>query len=142
MVEMQIVDAHHHLWRVQRTPWLAGPPTPRIFGADDAIRRDHLIEEYAADATQHGVVKSIHVQANVASGEEADEVRWASFTGAQVGLVQGVVAFADLATPDVAARLDRLTALPALRGILLIDVHMATRPDLLATTWVYSPSLG
>ena len=44
MTDAQIVDAHHHIWRMQRTPWLAGPPAPRIFGPYDAIRRDYLIE--------------------------------------------------------------------------------------------------
>jgi predicted TIM-barrel fold metal-dependent hydrolase len=35
-----IIDAHHHIWRLSETPWLQGPPVPRIFGAYDAIRRD------------------------------------------------------------------------------------------------------
>jgi len=112
-----IIDAHHHIWRLHRTPWLAGPPVPRIFGSYDAIRRDYLIDEYAADAAPCGVSKSIHVQANVAPGTEAEEVDWASSSGAQAGLVQGVVAFADLAAPDLAATLDQLAARPALRGI-------------------------
>ena len=29
---MRIVDAHHHIWRVDDLPWLYGPPVPRIFG--------------------------------------------------------------------------------------------------------------
>ena len=28
-----IIDAHHHIWRLSETPWLQGPPVPRIFGA-------------------------------------------------------------------------------------------------------------
>jgi predicted TIM-barrel fold metal-dependent hydrolase len=42
---MQIIDAHHHIWRIGHTPCLAGPPVPRIFGTYDAIRHDYLIDE-------------------------------------------------------------------------------------------------
>ncbi len=37
---MRITDAHHHIWWLDRTPWLSGPPAPRIFGEHDALRRD------------------------------------------------------------------------------------------------------
>jgi predicted TIM-barrel fold metal-dependent hydrolase len=80
---------------------------PRIFGEYQGIRRDYLIEEYADDATQHGVVASIHVQANVAAGEALDEVQWASDSGRRHGLVQAVVAYADLAGQQPAAALVR-----------------------------------
>jgi predicted TIM-barrel fold metal-dependent hydrolase len=112
-----IIDSHHHIWQVDRTPWLAGPPAPRIFGRYDAIRRDYLIEDYAADAGPHGVTGSVHVQANVAPGGELDEAEWATASGTRAGLAQAVVAFADLSAPDISAALGRLAAAPALRGI-------------------------
>ena len=65
-----IIDAHHHIWRLSETPWLQGPPVPRIFGAYDAIRRDYAIADYLADAKPSGVVKSVFVQVNVAPGKE------------------------------------------------------------------------
>jgi predicted TIM-barrel fold metal-dependent hydrolase len=117
VADPQIVDAHHHIWRLERTPWLVGPPVPRIFGSYDALRRDYLIEEYAADAGPLGVTASVHVQANVAPGAEVDEVAWAASCGARAGLVQGVVGFADLSAPDVGDTLDRQLAVSALRGI-------------------------
>lgn len=55
-----------------------GATGARIFGSYDALRRDYLIEEYAADARPLGVTASVHVQANVAPGGEVDEVAWAS----------------------------------------------------------------
>jgi len=112
-----IVDAHHHIWRRDRTPWLAGPPAPRIFGEYGALRRDYSIEEYAADGRPHGVTRSVYVQVNVAPGDEVEEVEWAAAAGAREGLVQGVVAFADLAAPDAGDVLDRQLAFSALRGI-------------------------
>src|ERR1700730_1330321 len=113
----RIIDAHHHVWRLDRTPWLAGPPGPRIFGDYDALRRDYSIEEYAADVRGHGVVGSVYVQVNVAPGDEVEEVEWAAGAGAREGLVQGVGAFADLAGPDVGDVLDRQQAVSVLRGV-------------------------
>jgi predicted TIM-barrel fold metal-dependent hydrolase len=49
MSSAPIVDAHHHIWRRDAVPWLAGPPQPRIFGEYGALRRDYLI----ARAGQH-----------------------------------------------------------------------------------------
>ena len=53
-----MIDAHHHVWRLAETPWLNGPPQPRIFGDYEAIRRDYPIEEYLADARAAGVVRA------------------------------------------------------------------------------------
>lgn len=65
-----MIDAHHHIWRLDRLPWLAGDPVPRIFGPHERLRRDYPIEEYAADAHAAGVIGSVYVQANVAPGAE------------------------------------------------------------------------
>jgi predicted TIM-barrel fold metal-dependent hydrolase len=112
-----IIDAHHHLWRAARVPWLAGPAEPRIFGEYGAIRRDYAVEEYMADATPHGVVKSVYVQVNVAPGDEVEEVEWAQSVGDTHGFPHGIVGYANLLAPDVAATLDRERAHPRLRGI-------------------------
>ncbi len=112
-----IVDAHHHIWRLDRTPWLSGPVVPRIFGDYRPLRRDYSIAEFAEDARKLGVVKSIYVQVNVAKGDEVEEVAWAGDQGAKENLVQGIVGFADLGDPKVADVLDAQCALPRLRGI-------------------------
>jgi predicted TIM-barrel fold metal-dependent hydrolase len=123
-----IVDAHHHIWRRDHTPWLSGPMLPRIFGDYGSIRRDYLIEEFAADAVSHGVTGSIHVQANVAPSGAVDEAQWASDSGRRRGLVQAVVAYADLGQPDIADQLDRLLAVSAVRGIRQ-QLHWHHRPE-------------
>jgi predicted TIM-barrel fold metal-dependent hydrolase len=38
---LDIIDAHHHIWRQADQPWLNGPMVPRIFGPYEAIRRDY-----------------------------------------------------------------------------------------------------
>ena len=109
-----IIDAHHHVWRLDHTPWLQGPTVPRIFGAYDAIRRDYLMDEYRADAAPCGVVQSVYIQVNVAPGEEVAEAAWVQ------SLKDGpaaISAFADLAAPGVATTLDALAALGKVRAI-------------------------
>jgi predicted TIM-barrel fold metal-dependent hydrolase len=112
-----IVDAHHHIWLRDRTPWLQGPTVPRIFGDYTAIKRDYGIEEFAADSAPHGVTQSVYVQVNVAPGDEVWEAEWAAREGLRHELVQAVTAFCDLSHPNASAVLDRLAANPRVRGI-------------------------
>src|SRR3712207_7553938 len=35
----ELVDSHHHIWRVADLPWLSGAPVPRIFGPYEPIDR-------------------------------------------------------------------------------------------------------
>jgi predicted TIM-barrel fold metal-dependent hydrolase len=133
-----IIDAHHHIWRLAATPWLQGPPVPRIFGAYDALRRDYPIDEFARDATRAGVVKSVFVQVNVAPGGEVDEVAWVNSVANDQGFPHAITAFADLASPDVADVLDRQIALGRVRAVRQ-QIHwhenmlyrFASRPDVM-----------
>ena len=113
----RIIDAHHHIWRLDKTPWLNGPMVPRIFGAYDPLRRDYPIAEYLADAGPAGVVKSVYVQVNVAPGAEVEEVQWVQSIADQHGFPHGIVGYADLASPQVADTLDRQLSCKNLRGI-------------------------
>lgn len=134
-----IIDAHHHIWRLEATPWLQGPPVPRIFGAYDAIRRDYTIDEYLADAAPSGVVKSVYVQVNVAPGREVEEVAWVQSVADGHGFPQAITAFADLSAPDVAAVLDRELSAGNTRAIRQ-QLHwhekplyrFAVRPDIMS----------
>jgi predicted TIM-barrel fold metal-dependent hydrolase len=128
VVAAHIVDAHHHIWRVDQTPWLLGPMVPRIFGDYEAIRRDYLIDEFAKDASAHGVVASIHVQANVAANAAFEEAEWTGDSGKRAGLVQAVVGYADLVRPDIADQLDGLLTLTAVQGVRQ-QLHWHPRPE-------------
>ena len=113
----RVIDAHHHIWRLHKTPWLNGPQQPRIFGDYAAIQRDYLIDEFAQEAVPHGVDASVYVQINVAPGEEVEEVEYVSDQGARAGLMQSIVAYADLAASSVGETLDRLREAGPVRGI-------------------------
>jgi predicted TIM-barrel fold metal-dependent hydrolase len=111
------VDAHHHIWWLDRTPWLSGPPVPRIFGDYAALRRDYPIEEFAADAADGAVTGSVYVQVNVAPGDEVTEVAWVAAAAARTRLPSGIVGYADLAADDLDATLDAQLSAGPLRGI-------------------------
>jgi predicted TIM-barrel fold metal-dependent hydrolase len=112
-----IIDAHHHIWRFDKTPWLNGPPVPRIFGAYEPLRRDYTIEEYLADARPSGVTQSVYVQVNVAPGEEVEEVAWVQSVAERSGFPHAITAFADLLAADVGDVLDRELAAGNVRAI-------------------------
>lgn len=114
---IELVDAHHHIWLRDRTPWLQGPTVPRIFGDYTPIKRDYTVEEFAADSAPHGVTQSVYVQVNVAPGDEVWEAAWARAEGKRLGLVQAVTAFCDLADPAAGDVLDQLLATDGVRSI-------------------------
>lgn len=132
------IDAHHHIWELKRIPWLAGPMLPRIFGEYSALRRDYPVDAFKRDLAPHGITGSVHVQANVGPGDEVAETAWLQAIADVHGVPNGIVAYADLAAPDVAALLDRHAAHANLRGIRQ-QLHwhanpqysFAPRPDLM-----------
>jgi predicted TIM-barrel fold metal-dependent hydrolase len=133
-----IIDSHHHIWRLADVPWLAGPPVPRIFGEYGPLRRDYLIDDFISDATPHGVIKSVYAQINVAGGREVDEVAWVQSNASRRGFPHAISGYADLASPEVGAVLDRELAAGNLRAIRQ-QLHwhekplyrFAGRPDLM-----------
>ncbi|QYU67496.1 amidohydrolase family protein [Leptolyngbya sp. 15MV] len=131
-----VVDAHHHIWRQADLDWLQGAERPRIFGPYRPIMRDYPIEEFRADAAPLGVTKSVYVQANWPNDRAFEEAAWVQAEADRAGAIAGIVAFADFARPDVRAHLERLKALPLMRGIrqqlhwhLTPLYRFAPRPD-------------
>ncbi len=114
---MDIIDAHHHIWRKRDLPWLMGPMQPRIFGPYEAIRRDYSIEDYLADIEGRGVVKSVYVQANWAPDRFEDEVAWVQATAERAGWPHAIVGYCDMTVEDARPALDRLAKYPLMRGI-------------------------
>ena len=118
---MQIVDAHHHLWDLGKLhyPWLA-EPIDHPMGDYAAIRRNYLIGDFRADAAGQGLVKSVHVQAEVDHADPVAETAWLQAVAddpASGGLPSGIVAYADLASPEVDGVLERHCSHANMRGI-------------------------
>ena len=112
-----IIDAHHHIWRQDDLPWLAGPMLPRIFGPYEALRRDYPVAEFLADLESTGVTKSVYVQANWAPERFEDETAWVQKTADETGWPHAIVGFADFMSEDVRPQLARLAKYSLLRGI-------------------------
>ena len=110
-----IIDAHHHIWRQADLDWLRGEEQPRIFGPYRPIMRDYPLAEFIDDAAPLGITQSVYVPANWPNDRAFDEASWVQEEA--LGMIGGIVAFADFADPALAARLARLRGLPALRGI-------------------------
>ena len=117
MKSIPTIDAHHHIWRLADVPWLSGPQVPRIFGPYKPICRDYPISEYRSDTAGCDIVKSIYIQTNWPAGKSLDEAQWVQSVADETGWPHANVAHADLADPDAASLLKRLSDLPATRGI-------------------------
>jgi predicted TIM-barrel fold metal-dependent hydrolase len=113
---LPIVDAHHHIWRQADQPWLQGPTVPRIFGAYDAIKRDYPVEEFIADLSGTGVVKSVYVQTNWAKERAVEEVEWVQRQADRAGWPHAIVSFVDFQSEDAARVMAAQARSPLMRG--------------------------
>jgi predicted TIM-barrel fold metal-dependent hydrolase len=115
-----IVDAHHHLWDLDRNlyPWLRAEPDPDAWVGDvTPIRRSYLVEEYLAEASACGVERSVHVQAEWDPRDPVGETRWLQGVADRDGFPHAIVAAARLEDPDVDQVLEEHAAFPNVRGI-------------------------
>jgi predicted TIM-barrel fold metal-dependent hydrolase len=114
---IDIIDAHHHIWRRRDLPWLDGPMQPRIFGPYEPIRRDYPISEYLADIAGCDVTRSVYVQANWAKNAFEDEVAYVQHAADETGFPQAIVGYADFLADDARPQFDRLTKYRGMRGL-------------------------
>ena len=119
---MRIVDAHHHLWdrELHSYPWLAAPTVSGLVGDTTALCQNYLLPEFMADAASLELVKSVHLQAEIDHRLAVEETRWlqsiADAPGSG-GFPHGIVAYADLAEPQVDGTLAAHAAFANARGI-------------------------
>jgi predicted TIM-barrel fold metal-dependent hydrolase len=118
-----VVDSHHHIWRMADLPWLQGPMVPRIFGPYEAVRRDYLVEEYVGDVTSEGVNAAVYVQPNWALDRVVDEVRWVQSVYDATGWPQAVVGSADLFDPGAGEVLRQQKAVSSLVRGTRLQLH-------------------
>jgi predicted TIM-barrel fold metal-dependent hydrolase len=116
---MQIIDAHHHLWDLERHdyPFLR-PETVHPVGDLTPICRNYQVEDFLADAVGLELVKSVHLQAEMT--DPVQETAWLQAVAddpAGRGFPHAIVAYADLADPGVETVLERHCAHPNMRGI-------------------------
>ena len=117
---MEIVDAHHPFWDLDRNylPWLRDePPIPFRYGDYRALRRNYLPVDYARDTAGFRIKGSVYVEAEWDRRDPVAETRWIHAVADRAGLPSVVVAHAALDRPDIADVLAAHAAFPRVRGI-------------------------
>ena len=115
-----IVDAHHHLWDLERNhyPWLRAEPDPDAWVGDlQPIRRNYLVDEYMAEVGASGIVKSVHVEAACDPNDSVGETRWLQAVADRNGFPHAIVAAARLQDPRIDDVLEDHLRSANLRGI-------------------------
>ena len=104
------VDAHHHVWRLDRGDYGWLRPTPRLA----PICRDYGLDQLRPSLAAAGIGATVLVQA----APTVAETRYLlDVAGASQGLVRGVVGWIDLAAPDTTTILVELAANRLLKSI-------------------------
>jgi len=116
-----ITDAHCHLWDLgmDRHPWLR-PKAGAIQALGDLgpIRRNYLVDDYRRDAANQNVVASVHIEAAWdRSDDPLAEIEWLDTLDKSSGVAIRYIGFADLASPDAGAALDRLAQVERCVGV-------------------------
>ena len=112
-----ILDAHHHLWRLNTPPhpWLNGGPGP--------LARDVLPADYGLTFADFPVVGTVWIEA-LAADPGLELQMAADWHAANPGLCNALVGHLPLDAPDIEDRLDTmLERQPLLRGIRDIVSH-------------------
>ena len=119
MDALPVIDPHHHLYDLKtgRYPWLQDEMLDRVFGDYSAIRRDYLIDDFRADIKNQNVVKTVHLQVEYDHNDPVAETRWLQGVANQHGYPHGIVAFADLSSPELQQTLEAHCEFPNVRGI-------------------------
>jgi len=120
MIE-QIVDAHHHLWNLNKIhyPWLTERGVMRFFGDPTLIQHDYLAGDFLDDIGDLPVRSSVHIQVGAASSDSVAETRWLQSEAQRgpLGIPNAIVAFCDLADAKAGEILDAQAESGNLRGI-------------------------
>ncbi len=123
MQDLQIVDAHMHLWDLDaiRYPWLTPPLPVGITGDVRSIAKTYLLEDYLRDAGGEGskthVTKVIHVEAGANPADSLQETRWLQRVADTHEFPQALVAHAELNDANVEALLAEHASHRNVRGI-------------------------
>lgn len=116
MIDVPIVDAHHHLCRLgMGYPWLSGAPTARYHGDDTVLRHDYLVPDYLRDFGDLPLAASVAVENG--AGDPLEEARWIDGVCGRRRRPMVQVAKADLSDPAAGEMLDALGDLLSVRGV-------------------------
>ncbi len=124
MADVPFVDTHVHFWdrslpELGGYAWLdpGGEPSP-VMGVYDAVKMPrYWADDFVAETRFANVSKSVHVQAALGIEDPVEETRWLQAFAERLGHPHGIVAYADLGSPDAERTLDRHLEFANVRGI-------------------------
>lgn len=118
MNDIQIIDAHHHLWDLttQKYAWLLHESKTHL-GYYRPIMHDYLVEDYLTDIQNQNVIKSVHLQAGWERKDPVGETAWLQRVADKRGFPHGIVAYANLAEDNVEKTLAAHCEYKNMRGI-------------------------
>ena len=113
-----IIDAHHHLWDLDRVlSWLCDPePIPFRYGDYSALKRSYLLADYRRDSASLNIVKTVHMEAEWNRTDPAGETKWLE-PSMQRGFPNAIVGHAEPHRQDIADVLAAHAGSSLVRGI-------------------------
>lgn len=115
-----LIDAHHHLWDLQRNyyPWLSNRPEEHFFlGNYEQLKKNYLPEDYLRDARGHNVLATVHCEAEWDREDQVGETRWLSEVSALYGFPDAIVAHAWFDTENAEEIIAAQASFTLVRGI-------------------------
>lgn len=126
-MKYELIDSHTHFWDIDRFCYF-------WMGAHvDALRRNYLPEDLKPVVDRNGFNRIVLVQA----AHSMEESRWLLRLAKSNDFIAGVVAWADLASPELGRALDELQTHTKFKGVRHLmeeepDDAWMVRPDVLA----------
>lgn len=126
-----IVDAHHHLWDLERNsyPWLTGKMMPKVFGDHyELIRNTFLMKDLLNAAAEVPLAASVHIQAEFDPLNPVGETAWLEDVANDPmsrGMPNAFVVAAALESDDLEATLEKHLAYSNVRGVRQTLHHRA-----------------
>ena len=120
MAIKRFVDAHVHLWQLERLryPWLTPPfVNDGPNGSVEAIARDYTLTDYLTDAVGYAVDKIVHIDAGAHPHDALAETKWLQSLADGSGKPNAIVAFAALNDPKIERLLAAHAEYANVRGI-------------------------
>ncbi len=111
MISLPFIDAHHHLWDIQRLSydWLSEVPQ---------LNRNYTLPEFQGAVGAWPLEQSVFVQSEVARDESLDEVAWVSELATLEPRIGGIVAWAPVESiAALASMLQQLRRFPLVKGV-------------------------
>jgi len=112
---LPFVDAHHHLWDLEKNNYSWLKEEVHLAGRLDPIRKSYVVKDYKEDIKNQNVAQSVHLQAEC--DDRIAETKWLQHVSENEGLPSAIVAEANLAAPNLKEVLDVYRTVPQMRGI-------------------------